>query len=251
MSNRCRVLSQTEAQAILREARAAFSPQVARRNLCLLVCQLRTGYRIAELLSLSLADVVEGGRIVDYVRVAARHMKGRRRYARVAVDEAALAEIRRCFPEFNPATDEVVVRRLTDRPRARSREVPLHPEARKAIAAWVRDLAEQGYQTGDVPLFLSRVRARDGSMKAINRGQAWRIVAALKRLCGLVGTVGTHSMRKAFAQGLFEYFGDLYKGNDAKALLQVQQALGHANVNETVRYLEMGGDDLRRGIVRS
>lgn len=251
MSNKCRPLSEDEIAAVLGAARRSFSAQVTLRNVCLLVMQLRTGFRISELLSLRLGDVVVGGRVVDHIRVSARFMKGRRHYADVALDEAALEAVRRCVPDYDPARVHIVARRQVDRPRAKTREVPLHAEARQVLEAYLRDLARRGWQTRDVPLFLSRQRDAEGRAKAIDRRQAWRIVRQLRDWCRLQGAVGTHSMRKSFTARLLSYYGHLYPTDGSKPLLLVQKALGHASLATTVRYTEVDEVAVRRGFTAS
>lgn len=63
-----------------------------------------TGFRISELLSLVLEDVWRRGRIVDFVQVERRNMKGKKR----------------------------------------SRTVVLNPECRPALLAWIEELVERG-----------------------------------------------------------------------------------------------------------
>jgi hypothetical protein len=46
------------------------------------------------------------------------------------------------------------------------------------------------------PLFMSHVKNKDGSRRAIARETAWRIVKAIARENELSGKVGTHNTRK-------------------------------------------------------
>ncbi len=56
----------------------------------------------------------------------------------------------------------------------------------------------------------------------------------------LTGTLGTHMMRKTFANRLYERLGrDLFK---------TQKALGHQNVNSTVQYLHVDQDEINAAI---
>ena len=92
----CRPLTETEVQAVLGQLDG---PRGA-RDRTLFLLGVRSGFRISEILSLRLGDVVQAGRLVDRVRVSRRHMKGKRE----------------------------------------GRTVLLHPVARAALGAWVEEL---------------------------------------------------------------------------------------------------------------
>lgn len=64
----CRPLSNEEIACLLDALRRA-------RDRALFPLGIRTGFRISELLSLRVADVWQGGRIVDRIWVAGKHMK--------------------------------------------------------------------------------------------------------------------------------------------------------------------------------
>lgn len=93
----CRPLNRQERKAVLAQA--------AGREACLFVLGVATGFRISELLSLTVGDVVDkDGKALHYVSVKAKNTK----------------------------TKE-------------GRTVPLNSSARKAIEAWAKHLLEQGY----------------------------------------------------------------------------------------------------------
>ena len=68
----CRPLSEEEISQVTQ----AFDGPFALRNQALLVLDVRTGYRISELLSLRVGDVYQRGQVVDWITVPKRHMKG-------------------------------------------------------------------------------------------------------------------------------------------------------------------------------
>jgi integrase len=68
----CRPLSEEEISQVTQ----AFDGPFALRNQALLVLDVRTGYRISELLSLRVGDVFQRGQVVDWITVPKRHMKG-------------------------------------------------------------------------------------------------------------------------------------------------------------------------------
>lgn len=55
---------------------------------------------------------------------------------------------------------------------------------------------------------------------------------------------GTHWMRKTFAQELFKYFIKKYRKDPMRALEITRQALGHARIDTTVKYLGITETDI-------
>lgn len=108
----CRPLSETEVEAVL----SAFSGPYAARDRALFLLGVKSGFRISELLSLRLLDVMRAGRLLDRVTVARRHMKKK----------------------------------------LEGRTVLLHPDAKDALAVWIEQLRALGYMTSDTFVFQSR-----------------------------------------------------------------------------------------------
>jgi len=114
--------------------------------------------------------------------------------------------------------DAVTVRRANMKGKGEGRTVKLNAKAKVAIASW---LEERGDTEG--PLFCSTAQ------KKISRVQVWRIFNRAFKSIGMTGTLGTHCMRKTFADrmhGLLD--GDLK---------QLQGALGHKWITSTSQYL--------------
>lgn len=89
----CKSLTQNEQDAVLTNLRTP-------RDKALFILGLKTGFRISELLSLTIGDVCQSNRVLDRVRVQRRSMKGK----------------------------------------ASSREIVMHPQAQAAIQALVTEL---------------------------------------------------------------------------------------------------------------
>lgn len=140
------------------------------RDQLLIVLGLRTGFRISELLSLNLGDVLTPDGIVTDLTVSRRCLKNGRgvRQRRVA-----------------------------------SRRVPLVPAARDLLTRYVALRQTSGSDSG-APLFRSQ---RQGGR--LSRWQANRIVHRVFRAAGVPATlaIGTHSMRKTFARSVYESTG--------------------------------------------
>lgn len=159
---------------------------------------LSGGLRVSEILSLQIGDVIQGGRMVDRVTVARRHMKGKRQ----------------------------------------GRSVLLHPAARVALTAWLRELRARGFMLREDPLFPG---SHASKRQALSRVSAWRIIRSTAAAVGIVGAVGTHSCRKTFAKNLWEA-----TGHD---LLRTQAGMGHADVRATQRYLSFDQAELDRAVL--
>lgn len=108
----CRPLEEGEVEAVM----AAFDGPYAMRDRALFLLGVKSGFRISELLSLRLLDVMRAGQTTSRVTVARRNMKKK----------------------------------------VEGRTVLLHPEAKAALALWLEQLREMGYMTSDTFVFQSR-----------------------------------------------------------------------------------------------
>lgn len=109
----CRPLSDGEVKAVLQVLDANSHPL---RDRALFLLGLRSGFRISELLSLTLADVCPDGHFVDRISVARKNMKKK----------------------------------------MEGRTVVLHPEAKEALELWVRELMASGSSGPEIFVFRSR-----------------------------------------------------------------------------------------------
>ena len=102
----------------------------------------------------------------------------------------------------------------------------VNADGRDAIEALIAWHIEQ-YADIDVtrPLFTSR---KGKGMKAMTRIAAHDVLKPAFEAAGLNGKLGTHSLRKSYAQRLYEQTNDIYA---------VQEMLGHKSVVTTQRYL--------------
>jgi len=189
----CRPLTDEEVEIVA----TSFGGKFAARDRALFLLGVKSGFRISELLSLRLADVVQTERIVDRVTVQRRNMKKK----------------------------------------TEGRTVLLHPDAKAALTEWIRQLTTDGYMTDDALVFQSR----KGRNQAINRQQAWNILREAYQANELGGKLGTHSMRKTFADRIYDRLG--------RDLVKTQRALGHRNVNSTVSYLSFREEDIDEAIL--
>lgn len=109
----CRPLTESEIKDVL----ASFGGEYAARDRALFVLGCLSGFRVSELLSLKVKDVLTpAGLVAEWVTVARQNMKKK----------------------------------------TEGRSVPMNPKARAAVGDWVHELQAQGYKSGDFFLFLSR-----------------------------------------------------------------------------------------------
>lgn len=189
----CRPLSPEEC----RRVESAFTGDYERRDRCLFVMGCTTGFRISELLSLRIRDVIAGPVFADEIRVRRRSMKGK-----VSGRSALVAK-------------------------------QLIPH----LAEWIDELEALDLCEPNVALFLSRK-----SLQAISRQQAWRVLRDAIAAAGIFGpefSLGTHTMRKSYADRMYGHFKDIFK---------VQKALQHASPSSTVAYLSFLDSEQREAI---
>lgn len=115
-----------------------------------------------------------------------------------------------------------------------ARSVPLSTDGTQAITDlihWHREQFKGAYKVR--PLFTSR---QGGGRIAITRRNAHNILKAAFIKAGLNGNLATHSMRKSYAQRLY---------NQTKNLYCVREMLGHKSILTTQEYLGTDYAELR------
>lgn len=118
-----------------------------------------------------------------------------------------------------------------------SRAVPVNRDGRRAIddiVAW----HSEHYQTTspDRPLFPSR---NGRGEKRMSRRTAHDVLKTAFEAAGLNGHLATHSLRKSFAQRLYDRTCDIFA---------VQEMLGHKNVVTTQKYLGVNYASVREAL---
>ena len=107
-----------------------------------------------------------------------------------------------------------------------SRAVPVNSDGRSAIRNLIHWHRARYDNTGpDRPLFPSRNKKGTVPM---TRQTAHEILKKAFQAAGLNGKLATHSLRKSFAQRVYEESGDIYL---------VQELLGHRNISTTQQYI--------------
>jgi integrase len=180
------------------------------------------GFRISELLSWRLSDVLDAdGSIKDVVVVESKRLKGGRHIPKAPTrpeghpDLCCCADCKRFQGELPAKT-----RRAPD-----DRAVFLSTGAKRALQAMIDLLAKTrtGLTDGSRYVFESRKHAKDGGSKGLSRQQAWFVIKTAARRAGLahLERIGTHSLRKSAARRFLEA-----SGNDTS---KTAAFLGHRN----------------------
>ena len=118
-----------------------------------------------------------------------------------------------------------------------SRAVPVNADGRAAIEAlidWHRE--KYGPLAPTRPLFPSRNKR---GRVAMNRQTAHEMLKEAFMAAGLNGKIATHSLRKSFAQRVYEHSSDIYL---------VQELLGHKNVATTQKYIGVSYASARHAV---
>ena len=140
------------------------------------------------------------------------------------------------YQNKKPVTDLLYTKRIVKGGEV-SRSVPVNADGRKAINDLVNWHTEH-YRSiaAKRPLFPSRHNA--GTV-ALHRQTAHEILKTAFIEAGLNGHIATHSLRKSFAQRLYDKTGDIY---------MVQELLGHRNISTTQKYLGVNYADARAAV---
>ena len=195
-----RPLDNAEIHAVAKSFEGTF----AIRNRSLFLLGVSIGGRINELLSLTVGDVYQNGKPAKDVLYDKAIVKG----------------------------GEV------------ARAVPLNADGRQAVEDIIAWHTEKfggllGEVDKDTPLFVSRVKNKDGTPKRMTTQAGSDALMAAFEKAGLSGKLGTHSMRKSFAQRLYSQTNDIFV---------VQEMLGHKNVATTQKYLGVNYAEVREAL---
>jgi hypothetical protein len=99
--------------------------------------------------------------------------------------------------------------------KASGRTLPVFDTSKPHILAWLQCLVgmlkvkDPKAIDPSTPLFLSRVRNKDGSPRAIARETAWHIIKAIARENEFSGKVDTQSTRKTLAGKVYTWPNDI------------------------------------------
>ena len=111
-----------------------------------------------------------------------------------------------------------------------ARTVPVNVDGRKAIEdiiAWHKSYFDDALSL-ERPLFVSREKTKNGKYQPIKRQAMHKILKAAFIEASLNGKLATHTLRKTFAQRVYQKCNDIFI---------VKELLGHRNVSTTQAYI--------------
>jgi integrase/recombinase XerC len=161
-----RSLTVSEERQLLRTIR-----KIRPRDRALITTQWLTGFRIHEVLSLTIGQVVRDGQFLPKIGVAPRNLKG----------------------GFG-----------------RTRWIPILPELERALRRHLHALGLKFDLDPDLPLFPSRQAGPNGCVRPLGRSQANDVIKAAFAKAGIQndGRLGTHTLRKTFAKNVYANAGN-------------------------------------------
>ena len=152
------------------------------------------------------------------------------------ISELLSLEIGDVYQNGKPVTDMLFEKSIVKGGEV-SRAVPVNADGRRAIddlVSWHRTQYGDAHESR--PLFPSR---HNSGTVPMHRQTAHAILKTAFIEAGLNGKLATHSLRKSFAQRLYDKTGDIYL---------VQELLGHRNISTTQKYLGVNYADARAAV---
>jgi len=114
-----------------------------------------------------------------------------------------------------------------------SRAVPFHPLAQEVIKQYVNSLS---VVVSDAPLF----QTQRGRLNRKTFHQVLKDALHTLDIRETNGRIATHSMRKTFALAVHKALGE--------NIMKTQKAMGHKNLNNTVKYLSIDEEEINNVI---
>lgn len=152
------------------------------------------------------------------------------------ISELLSLEIGDVYQNNAPVTDLLFDKSIV-KGKEHARAVPVNADGRQAIRDII-DWHTDHYDNTDPhrPVYPSR---NGKGTKSMSRRAAHDVLKAAFEAAGLNGKLATHSMRKSFAQRLYERTGDIYS---------VQEMLGHKHITTTQKYLGVNYQNVREAV---
>ncbi|WP_285907676.1 tyrosine-type recombinase/integrase [Pseudodesulfovibrio pelocollis] len=123
-----------------------------------------------------------------------------------------------------------------------TRELELNRDEQHALLGLIRAHHLAGWWGREVFLF----RSREGDNQPITRARAWQIINGQARRLGYDGTIGTHTMRKTFANNMYEELARRQRaGEHVDPLVELAKAGGWKTVEAASRYLSFRREHIR------
>lgn len=132
--------------------------------------------------------------------------------------------------------NRIRIRRRTTKGRRAGYDMPLHPQAATALQEYLDTLPDQSSGTYLFPGRWPGTR--------LSKTAGWRAIKRAFAAAGIAGApteVGTHSLRKTFAQRIYTALGH--------DLVRTSYAMRHASVSTTIEYLSFREEEVDAAIL--
>lgn len=200
---------------------------------------IATGGRIRELLTLRRIDLIDPERMEMRDEITLIKLKTHRKSTAAKIEEIK-GEI-----EDLKAPRNYRGERLDHKPgqpkrktAQQYRHITIPDGLKKYIAAHLNEEARRGF-----------IRPKQYVFRGHTPGKPMQRTAANRMFTRKLGAgFGTHWMRKTYAMFMFETFLKKYNGETIRALKEVQELLGHAQLDSTAHYLQIDSENRQETI---
>lgn len=199
----CRPLTEEEVSEIYRNG---FQGRYEHRDRSLFALGVVGGYRVAELLSLTVGDVWQHGMVTRWVKVQRRNVKRQ----------------------------------------SQGRATKLTEQSRDTLREWVKDMKERWPETNAKTALFCSQECYPGSMSPENALIRIKTAMQRVGMVAPNGILGTHTMRKTFARRRYDYYVEEYRAGNItrEPILMLQRDLGHSSVDSTLKYISFKSEDV-------
>lgn len=195
----CRPFQKEEIAVIFRALKKG---RMAKRNTALFALGLFSGFRISELLSIQIGDVINPtGEFWPEISVRPQDMKADAKHNQ------------------------------------KGRSVPLYDIAKPYLTPWIKELQNQGYLGKDNWVFCSITGKQMNRQTALKILKKAFFDAGIY---GKPYQLGTHSMRKTYSQSCMDKIASLNAGANGTRIEPIptlQRLLGHKKIDSTIHYV--------------
>ncbi len=185
-----------------------------KRNIALFILGIHTGFRISELLSIRLKDIITG--------------------------DDKFTNMNKYSAE-NFINDNITIAKQYMKGKKESRTIPIGLKAKEILYAYIQDWDEIYDRSPSKTDFLFESQMEhNGKSKSVSIRQMQEILSRAFEANMMQGKLGSHCMRKTFAQSVHNIFN--------KDIIKTQHALGHKYITSTQHYLSFDNHEIQDGI---
>lgn len=142
--------------------------------------------------------------------------------------------------ENNRVRDDVILWKRYRKRKPETKLLPVTPACRKAMQRWIHEMVARGWSGKEDFLFQGMWRDR---RRPICAETVRRILKRAAAACGIGGRIAAHTMRKTFAQRIFDMAVKKHKAGDdpLDPIIETMDALGQKDPKSTIAYLGLRG----------